>query len=309
MGGISSEREVSLESGACVADALTEAGFDVRRVDLHPERLEVLNDPEIDVFFVALHGAFGEDGCLQDILEQRGLCYTGSGPGACRLAFDKMASKAVFQRAGVQVPPGLAVDETWGADVLREQVTSLGIRWVVKPIREGSSVGVHIVEQLERVVPLCHDLVPYYQQLMVEAFVAGREITVAVVNGRALPVIEIRVRQDFYDYQAKYLDNATEYLFDTLPPDLEQQVQELAVQSFQAFGLRDFARVDFLLTPDHEIVALEYNTIPGMTSHSLVPKAAAQAGLSLPDLCRDIVTTAYQRQRVDSAVHQEPSHP
>ncbi len=296
MGGTSSEREVSLESGACVAHALEQAGFDVNPVDLHPDRLEVLDDPAIDVFFVALHGTFGEDGALQEILEQRGLCYTGSGPDACRLAFDKMASKAVFQQAGVQVPAGMALDGTLPESVLREQAAALGTRWVVKPIREGSSVGVHIVEETHRVVTLCHEVLDRYQDAMIEAFVPGREFTVAVLNGRALPVIEIRMQQSFYDYQAKYQDDTTEYLFDTLDAALEQKARDLALRSFQAFGLRDFARVDFLLTEAGDIVALEFNTIPGMTSHSLVPKAAAKVGLDMPALCDEIVTTAYQRR-------------
>ena len=296
MGGIGAERQVSLDSGTCVADALERAGLSVVRADVTPDDLEVLNDSAIDVFFLALHGTFGEDGCIQEILEQRGLCYTGSGPDACRLAFDKVASKTVFKRIGISTPAVLVVKRDEEPESLLQRVQQLGSRWVVKPIRQGSSVGVHIVDELDQVLTLCHEVVEAYQDCMIEPFVAGREITVAVVQGRALPVIEIRACQPFYDYQAKYVDETTDYLFETLAPALEQEARTWAERGFTAFGLRDFARVDFLVTDSDELVVLEFNTIPGMTTHSLVPKASARAGIEMPELCARIVTAAYQRR-------------
>jgi len=292
-GGVGREREVSMESGRCVAEALAAGGFDVITSDVGPDDLSVLEVPDVDVFFLALHGEFGEDGQLQQILEDRQRVYTGSGPEASRLAFDKLASKRLFERAGVKVAP--SVEFRRGHDVreLDGQLEALGERFVVKPVRQGSSVGVHVVESRADAIAAARAVCEEFGDGMIEAFISGQEITVGVVGRTTLPIIEIRSRTGFYDYQAKYVDEQTEYLFDTVDDAaVRQRVAEAALACFDALGCRHFARVDFILTGDSVAYALEVNTIPGFTTHSLLPKAAARTGCSMGQLCARIVRAA-----------------
>jgi len=292
-GGVGRERPVSLESGRCVAEAMQQAGLDVVTSDIQPDDMQVLDRRDIDVFFLALHGEFGEDGQLQQIFEDRGLVYTGSGPEASRLAFDKMASKRLFARAGVDVPAVVEFTRGLKPAELDDQLRELGARFVVKPIRQGSSVGVHIVDSRPEAVAAAQQVLAEFGDCMVESFIRGRELTVGILGRQALPIIEIRSQTGFYDYQAKYVDNRTEYLFDTLgDAALQTRVQQAALACFDALGCRDFARVDFMLSEGGTPYALEVNTIPGFTTHSLLPKAAARIGLSLSDLCVRIVRTA-----------------
>lgn len=293
-GGIGSEREVSIQSGKCVAEALKEAGFKVVTADIRPDSLEILNDTSIDVFFPALHGKFGEDGQLQQIFEDRSLLYVGSGPTASRLAFDKMASKMLFEDAGVSTPSAIEFDSETNADLLEEQLLHLANKYVVKPIRQGSSVGVSIVSSPQEAVEAARETYSKFGDCMIEEFVPGREMTVGILHGRPLPIIEIRVKSGFYNYHAKYHDEQTQYLFDTVTDeDTAANLSRAAVNCFNALGCRHFARVDFLLADDQIPYALETNTIPGFTSHSLLPKAAAKAGLSMSELCGNIVEAAY----------------
>ena len=296
MGGIGREREVSLQSGACATQALAQdgTGLHVMAWDIGPDRLDILDDPTVDVFFLALHGAFGEDGQLQAILERKGLVYTGSGAQACQLSFDKMASKCAFVRAGIETPKALEFTAATGLDRFEPELKGLGPRVVVKPIRQGSSVGVTILDRPDQVLPTCQQTLAEFGDCMVEQFIAGREITVGVLLGRALPVIEIRPAQGFYDYHAKYVDDQTQYLCDTLAAPVEQSVQAQALACFNALGMRHFGRIDFILGPDGKAYVLEANAIPGLTSHSLLPKAAAQIGLSMSDLCSQVVMAAHQ---------------
>ena len=298
-GGVGCERDVSLESGRCVAEAMQKAGLDVVVSDIRPDDMQILDRRDIDIFFLALHGEFGEDGQLQRVFEDRGLVYTGSGPEASRLAFDKMASKRLFTGAGVEVPAVVEFTRDREPVELEKQLQELGERFVVKPIRQGSSVGVHVVDSREKAVTAARQVLEEFGDCMVESFVTGRELTVGVLGRQVLPLIEIRSKTGFYDYQAKYVDNRTEYLFDTVEDrDIQARVQQAALACFEALGCRDFARVDFILSADGTPYALEANTIPGFTSHSLLPKAAAQVGLSMSDLCVRIVRTVLaQRKR------------
>lgn len=292
-GGIGAERNVSLESGRGVAEALEEAGFSVVAADVRPDALDVLEDASIDVFFLALHGAFGEDGRLQQILEDKALLYTGSGPTASRLAFDKMASKKLFERAGAAVPR--AVEFRCDSDVrrLEEQLRRSTDKYVVKPIRQGSSVGVSIVSTPHEALAVAKDTLAEFGDCMIKEFIPGREVTVGILGGRALPIIEIRTRNAFYDYQAKYIDDQTQFLFETITdPAVVEDISRAAVNCFRTLGCRHFARVDFVLSRDGIPYALEVNTIPGFTSHSLLPKAAAKTGLAMSDLCAEIVEAA-----------------
>lgn len=292
-GGIGAERDVSIQSGRCVAEALRQAGFQVVTADVRPDSLDILQDASIDVFFPALHGQFGEDGRLQQILEDRSLPYTGSGPVASRLAFDKMASKKLFERAGVATPR--VVEFSAGSDIrkIEEQLQHFAQKYVIKPVRQGSSVGVSIVSTVSEALATAQQTLAEFGDCMIEQFVCGREVTVGILCGRALPIIEIRTQNSFYNYQAKYVDEGTQFLFDSIEdPAAAARVSRVAVDCFNTLGCRHFARVDFILSEEAVPYALEVNTIPGFTSHSLLPKAAAKTGFSMSQLCAKIVEAA-----------------
>jgi D-alanine-D-alanine ligase len=293
MGGISRERKVSIQSGKCVAEALKKAGVNVVTVDIKPDAMDILDDETIDVFFIALHGTFGEDGQLQKILESKGLIYTGSDSKASRLAFDKWESKKRFTAAGVTMPDSILFEPGKKAAAIEERIRQLGSRYVVKPLREGSTIGITIADDPKSAVAAAKKCKAQFGDCMIERFIKGREITVSVLGKQALPIIEIRPRSGFYDYHAKYVDDKTEYLFDSLnDPALVDKVQESAITCFNSLGCRGAARVDFIIGEDGKPYALEINTIPGMTSHSLLPKAAAKIGLSMSRLCLKIVELA-----------------
>jgi len=293
-GGIGSERDISLQSGRFVAEALKEAGFEVATADIRPDNLEILNDSSVDMFFPALHGIFGEDGQLQKILEDRSLLYVGSGPAASKAAFDKMASKKLFEQAGIATPAAIEFGPETDISLLEEQLQDFAHKYVVKPVRQGSSVGVSIVSTPHEAVVAARETFSEYGDCMIEEFVPGTEVTVGILHGRPLPIIEVRTQGGFYDYHAKYVDEKTEYLFDTITETaMAANVSRAAVECFNSLDCRHFARIDFLLSDEKIAYALEANTIPGFTSHSLLPKAAAKAGLSMSDLCTEIVEAAY----------------
>lgn len=303
-GGISSERKISLQSGGCVAEALRKAGIETVISDITPDNLKILDDASVDVFFVALHGAFGEDGQLQQILEDRGLCYTGSGPEACRLSIDKVASKEAFEKAGVKVPQGIRFDGTKDVKIVRTELTKLGKRFVVKPVTNGSSVGVSIVDGADEAIAAATKCLAEYGDCMIEQFIAGRELTVGVLGQKALPVLEIKPKVGFYDYHAKYIADTTEYLFDTISDKaIIDKLSRDAVTCFNAVKNRHFGRVDFILCEDGTAYALEINTIPGMTTHSCIPKAAAKIGIAMPELCAGIVRAAMEEYQTKESLN------
>jgi len=293
-GGIGTEREISLQSGNCVTEALKQAGFDVVTFDIRPDRLDILKDDSIDVFFPALHGQFGEDGQLQKILEDKSLLFTGSGSTASQASFEKMTCKKLFAEAGVTVPAAIEFDNQIEIEELEEQLRNLADKYVIKPIRQGSSVGVSIVSSAREAIKTARETMNQFGDCMIEEFVPGREVTVSILCGMTLPIIEIRSKSSFYNYHAKYVDEQTEFLFDTITDlSITARINQVALDCFDAVGCRHFARVDFILSNDNIPYALEINTIPGFTTHSLLPKAAAKAGLSMGDLCKKIVETAY----------------
>jgi len=297
MGGIGAERDISIDSGRFVAGALKDAGLEVVTADVAPDRLDILEQADIDVFFIALHGRFGEDGRLQQILEDKSLCYTGSGPAASRLAFDKMASKKAFAEAGVPVPPVLELGSLTSIKQLEAGLNRLGAKYVIKPVRQGSSLGVEIVDGTGRAFAAAQKCVSQFGDCMIEKFIPGRLVTVGILGGEPLGLIEVKTQRDFYDYQAKYHDDRTEYLFDTITnAAVEANIKAAAMDCFSALGCRDFARVDFILRDDGIAYALEVNSIPGLTSHSLLPKAAEKAGLSMSNLCLKIVEAALTKK-------------
>lgn len=302
MGGVGEEREISIQSGSCVAQALREAGVDVISADISPDNLDVLEDGSIDVFFIALHGRFGEDGQLQQILEDRSLVYTGSGPKGSRLAFDKLASKRAFAEAGVAMPAAIEFDSSGDMQRLEKQLEQFAEAYVIKPLRQGSTIGISIVGEPGEAVAAAQRCQEEFGDCMIEQYISGREVTVGVLKNRALPVIEIKARGGFYDYDAKYVDEETEFLFDTVEPALAVKVQTDALRCFAGLGLRHFARIDFRLGEDNKPYVLEANTIPGLTSHSLVPKAAANAGISMSQLCAEIIEAALEDKGTEGAL-------
>lgn len=293
-GGIGAERDVSLQSGQCVAEALKEAGLYVITADIRPDELDILQEKNIDLFFPALHGTFGEDGQLQQILEDRSLLFTGSGSIASKLAFDKMASKELFEVEGVAIPKAMEFRPEINVEVIHQQLYQFSDSYVVKPVREGSSVGVQIVETPEQALEVAWKVYDRFGDCMIEEFIPGKEITVGILGEKTLPIIEVRTRNVFYDYNAKYVDEQTEFLFDTITdPAVSENINRAALDCFAAIGCRHFARVDFILGDDGTAYVLELNTIPGFTTHSLLPKAAERAGLTMSDLCAKIVEAAY----------------
>ncbi|MCK4752084.1 MAG: D-alanine--D-alanine ligase [Planctomycetes bacterium] len=294
-GGIGTECDISIQSGTCIAQALKDAGLNVVLSDITPDNLDILKDKTIDVFFIALHGKFGEDGWLQQILEDKSLLYTGSNPAASRLAMDKMASKKAFAQAGIDTPAAIEFDSQTDIPQLERQLQQFTNKFVVKPIKEGSSVGISIVTNINEAIAIAQKCLEEFGDCMIEEFIPGREITVGILCDKALPIVEIKTESSFYDYQAKYLDKKTEYLFDTIDNSvLATKIRTAAIDCFNALDCQDFARVDFILGDDKKIHALEVNTIPGFTTHSLLPKAAARIGLSMSDLCLKIIKAAIQ---------------
>ena len=294
MGGISEERDVSIQSGTCIAKALKQDAFNVITSDISPENMDILEDGSIDIFFIALHGKFGEDGQLQQILEDKSLLYTGSGPAASRLAFDKIESKKVFTKAGIVTPKTITIDDRTNTEQLEKELSQLSSRFVVKPVRQGSTIGVTIVDNPKSAITDAHRCLTDFGDCMIEEYVAGREITVGILQGKALPIIEIKSKTGFYDYEAKYIDTQTEFLFDTIDDAASvDKISMDAVTCFDALGCRHFARADFILTNDGTPYALEVNTIPGFTTHSLLPMAAEKTGLSMSELCTKIIEAAY----------------
>lgn len=304
MGGPSTEREVSLRSGTAVANALMAAGAKVVPIDIKDSAFTMPTN--VDVAFLALHGTFGEDGTLQRMLENGGITYTGSGPEASARAFDKIAAKKAFLAAGISTPKYEVFDR---AHTDLQRLAQLGFPLVVKPSRQGSSVGISIVQEAGDLQEACRIAWHYDDHLLVEQFIPGRELTVGILDGRALPVIEIRPKHDFFTYEAKYTKGRTDYLVPApLDKNIESQVKSLALRAHDSLGCRDFSRVDLILSENGEPLILEVNTVPGFTETSLVPKAAHAAGIEFPDLCSRLVHLAMARpgrRRVPGVVEKE----
>jgi D-alanine-D-alanine ligase len=296
-GGPSGEREISLQSGQAVARALETLGHRVYLEDINPNNVSALAR-HVDCVFVALHGRFGEDGQVQQILERRNLAYTGSGPEACRLAMNKADAKRKFGDLGIPTPRHEVVATDAASCSLFPVPCSLPPQLVVKPVTEGSSLHCYIIREPAQFQPAVDKVVHEYGAALVEEYIPGREITVAILGDKALPPIEIRTRRDFYDFDAKYVDEDTEYDFDiTLPEDLLERIGAMSLDAHRALGCRDFSRLDWRV--DDRCLKpylLELNVIPGLTTHSLLPKAAARVGLPMPDLCQSIIDAAIKRK-------------
>ncbi len=288
MGGTSNEREVSLKSGAAVVEGLTEAGFDVVPVVLERDSVDAL-PAGVEAVFLALHGGYGENGGVQADLDRLGVPYTGPGAAASRITIDKIATKRVLEAAGVPTAPFEVLPR--GADA-----TALPLPVVVKPPRDGSSVGISKVSepgQWAAALETARAVDPQ-GEVLVEAYIPGREWTVGVVGGEALPVVEIQAPGGWYGFAEKYTRGVTRYVFPEASEDapLTAQCQVLALLAFQAVGCRGVSRIDFRVTPEGRPYVLEINTIPGFTATSLLPKAAAKKGLSFSALCAKLLEHA-----------------
>jgi D-alanine-D-alanine ligase len=293
MGGPSSEREISLLSGNAVLKALRDAGVDAHAFDPAERQLFDLKRDGFARVFIALHGRFGEDGTVQGALEVLGIPYTGSGVMASALAMDKWRTKLVWLASGIPTPryriPGPASD--WA-----RIVAELGLPLIVKPSREGSTIGLTKVGTggADAVARAYAEAAKHDDLVLIEEFVAGTELTAAILDDRALPLIRIEAPQGNYDYHNKYFSDETRYFCPSgLPADKEREIQASALSAFRLIGCSGWGRLDLILAPDGSFQFLEVNTAPGMTGHSLVPMAAREAGLSFPDLCVAILRGAH----------------
>ena len=285
-GGPSSERAVSFATGAGVAKALRSLGAVVTEIDVQGPDFTLPNDTELA--FIALHGTFGEDGQVQQILEGRDIPYTGEGVAGSRLAFDKIPSKKKFREQGVRTPD-------WEVIHTGEK-PSLPLPCVIKPPRQGSTVGVYIVHAESDLPAALREAAQYDDELLVERFIPGRELTIGIVGDLALPVLEIIPKSGFYDFNNKYpflnpqAGGGAEHVCPAkIPPELTHEIQQRALSAHRSLGLEVYSRVDVILSPSDEPFVLELNTIPGMTEASLLPEAAGVAGFSYPQLCLRII--------------------
>lgn len=286
MGGWSAEREVSLMSGQQVFEALSGAGVDAHPVDAGQDIGTVLKEGGFDRAFLILHGRGGEDGQVQAALELAGVPYTGTGVLGSALCMDKWRAKALASVAGVPTPDAKRVNTV---DEANDAAKTIGLPVVVKPTHEGSSIGVSIVTCADALASAFNDA-HRYGQVLIEKYISGLEIAAGVLQGRALPLVSMRAAGGFYDYNAKYLANDTQY---SCPAELDgsvtARIQAMAVLVFESLDCDSWARIDFMMAGDGEPAFIECNTAPGMTSHSLVPIAAKQAGISFEALCLQIL--------------------
>ncbi|MHC4870363.1 MAG: D-alanine--D-alanine ligase family protein [Planctomycetota bacterium] len=289
-GGESDEREVSIQSGKAVYEALLTTQLNTELLILEKDEVDISFLNDYDVIFIAMHGQYGEDGGLQKYLYDNDIPFTGSLEKCCRDSFDKHVSKNIFNKSKISTPRWIISSSL---NELSEKLSEFSFPAVIKPVRGGSSQGVLIVNSHAEAKEAVFNAFNYCREVMVEEFIAGRELTVGILDNESLPVIELRTSREFYDYKAKYEDDDTEYICPAeLDEDVENGVRQLALKTFDALGAKDFGRVDIMLDNSNNPYVLELNVIPGFTSHSLLPKAAAVDGLSFPDLCLKIIELA-----------------
>ena len=303
-GGPSREREISLRSGQAVHEALQSLGLPSKLVALSkdPEQIpEELKAAKLGCAFIALHGYFGEDGTIQALLEQMRIPYTGSPPEACHYGMDKVHCRRKWLAVGLPVPQWRLADS---ASAIAE-ASEMRFPLVVKPISEGSSLGMSIIDSLEELPEAVKAALAYGNQLILEEYLAGAELTVGILQDQPLPVIQIVPKRRFYDYTAKYTPGLTEYLVPApLSAEVVKAAQDLALQAHETLGCSSFSRVDMIFAHGRGPVLLEINTMPGLTQTSLLPKAAAAVGISFPELCRQMLHSALKRATMVTVHHE-----
>ncbi len=290
MGGSSAEREISLQSGQAVLDALQRQKIDAHIVDPQKDMMTQLEKGKYDRVFIALHGRGGEDGLMQGMLETLGLPYTGSGVLGSSLAMDKCRSKRIWQSYEIPTPPFVELDEhsDW-VDVAKY----LGLPLIVKPVREGSSYGASKVKELNEMENAWRQACEYDERVMAESWIEGDEYTVSILADESLPMIRLETPREFYDYEAKYIAESTQYHCPSgLDVEIENELSKLAVDAFQALDASGWGRVDLMVDANGKPWLIEVNTIPGMTSHSLVPMSAKGAGINFDELTLKILATS-----------------
>ena len=304
MGGYSSERDISLKSGKAVVEALRSEGCEVVPIDIVDKEDQKISQYiaqyNVDVAFIALHGCLGEDGKIQSILEKLDLPFTGPGVKASALAFNKIATQSLLKKNGISVAEHIALTKTDAQDVAVVIEKKLGFPVIIKPPCEGSSIGISIVTECSQIGPAMDLAWKYAPDILVERYINGRELTVGILGNEALPIVEIIHNQSFFNFAAKYQMSTTRYV---VPAQLEvcvsQDIRQTALKVHQVLGCQDLSRVDFILGEDKRFYVLEVNTIPGFTSSSLLPKAAAQNGIGFSQLCLKLVTLAYGKKKTN----------
>ena len=299
MGGTSSEVEISRKTGKAVASGLSSKGHKVEVFDWEEERIitdvEILRD--FDVVFIAYHGGAGEDGRVQAALDVAGLKYTGSNYIASGIGMNKVLTKIIFENAGIPTPQWIKLDSRADVkNVLLEMLKSgFGLPAVVKPASEGSTIGITIAISEDELKEGVDTAFEYGDSILIEKYIPGREVTVSILGGLPLPVIEIVPKDGFYDYEHKYTKGASDYICPAkIPKKISESLQKVAAEAYNALGCRHYARVDFRLGDDGKIYCLEVNTLPGMTDLSLVPMAAKSVGIEFPELVNKIAFMAYE---------------
>lgn len=305
-GGDSDEREISLKSGMCVVDALSQSGHRVLHLDPAIVELSGIDWSQFDVAFVALHGRFGEDGQVQQLLDDAEIPFTGSDAVASRLAFSKSAAKERFTQFGVPTPPYSLIHYNDDLERISRKAAEIGYPLVVKPDTQGSSLGVSIVRQpgqLSAALKLCFQFDGFG---VLETMIEGTEWTVGLIDTQTLPAIKIETDREFFDWQAKYEDDGTRYIFDAdVPRSVVENMELVAQNACTSLGTSGLARVDLRLDQQNQPWVLEVNTVPGFTDHSLLPKAAARRGIDFPTLCDRIVRSCREK----TIPHRNSDHP
>lgn len=293
MGGLSSERSVSLDTGNAILEALIEKGYDAVPVDVSRDAAQLIRRAGVEIAFIGLHGKFGEDGAIQGMLEIMGIPYTGSGILASAMGMNKIASKAVFKAKGLKVGQYRVVD-AGDRDQLASAPAEIGFPLVVKPCSEGSSVGVSLVHNHAEFGPAIALAFKYDREILVERYIRGKEIQVGILGNRALGAIEIVPKKsEFYDFEAKYKKGMSDHFFPArIPGPVYKQVLASGLDAHRALGCRGYSRVDFIVDESGAPYILEVNTLPGMTATSLLPEIAKGVGILFPDLVEEILRLA-----------------
>ncbi|MBU1864160.1 MAG: D-alanine--D-alanine ligase [Candidatus Omnitrophica bacterium] len=292
LGGNSSERKISLLSGTAVHNALKQKGLDVVNVDIQNGFESVIEKANIDVAFIALHGHGGEDGVIQRVLERLKIPYTGSGVQASSNAFNKKRTKQILKKKNIPTPVSFLINKkNW-----LKKIANIQLPVFIKPIDNGSSIGVYLIESFDTLKSTLRSVFRLYDEYLIEECIIGREITIGILGNRALPIIELKPKNAFFDFNAKYTKGKTEYI---IPAPLRKsdaaRYRRLALATHRALGARDFSRVDIMLDYEGNPYVLELNSIPGFTATSLLPKAAHEAGLDFSTLCLSLLTIALKR--------------
>lgn len=291
MGGESAEREISLESGKAVHAALLKAGVDAHIIDYQKDSFHELINSGFDRVFLALHGRGGEDGTIQRELEAVGLPYTGSDALSSARAMDKIKSKSIWRDAGLPTPNAIEIDQKSNWEYVAEQV---GLPVMIKPVREGSSFGAAKVYQVEDLFSAWTNASQFDERVMAESWIEGDEYTVPILDNKVLPFIKLETKNEFYDYDAKYNDDSTQYICPCGLDDVfELTLGKTSIEACKLLGVSGWSRVDLMVDTNNQEWLIEVNTIPGMTSHSLVPMAAEKAGISFEELVLKILATSF----------------